>query len=130
MDKQNTIKTLKLFYKSSPFLFIAIEFLTLLQGILPFCSLVIFKTVIDRAGSLSGFNSAVIILILLWTGIFLFQYFAAVLNSSFREMLSRKTLLVLNTKIMNKTLSFNGIKNFEDKNYREMERRLDFCSNI
>nr|WP_303936603.1 hypothetical protein [Treponema denticola] len=125
-----TIESLKLFYSASPVIFIVIQSLTLLQGMMPFFSLIVFKTIIDKASVSAGFDNSVLILSLFWTGTFILQYFSSILNNSLREILNRKTLLVMNNKIMDKTLSFQGIHNFEDKKYREMERRLDFCSNM
>ena len=125
-----TIESLKLFYSASPVIFIVIQSLTLLQGMMPFFSLIVFKMIIDKASVSAGFDNSILILSLFWTGTFILQYFSSILNNSLREMLNRKTLLVMNNKIMDKTLSFQGIHNFEDKKYREMERRLDFCSNM
>lgn len=131
MKKQNyVISTLKLFFVASPTLFIIIELLTVIQGLMPFLSLIIFRMIIDRAGIIGVIDRSILLFSLLWTGTFFVQNLVILFNNSLREILNRKTLLVMNAKIMNKTLSFHGIKNFESAQYREMERRLDFCSNM
>lgn len=124
------INALRLFYLSGPFTFIGVEILTFLQGFMPFLSLTVFKLIIDAASGHSNFAKNTLILSLVWGGAFLMQHLSLIVNETLRQNLNNKTHLRMNNMIMKKTISFHGIQNFESKEYREMERRLDFCSNM
>ena len=123
-----TLSTLKLFWRASPVMFSIVQFLTICQGFIPFCSLLLFRLIIEKAESDIGHS--IIILCSLWVTVFIVQQFVAIATVALRDVLSTKTLKLMNTEIMGKTLSFKGIANFSNMQYREMERRLDFCSNM